>query len=207
VSSENTALALTNVLADLTLHPEQWRKAKAEAEHYLGERDYKGLVNSKYLHACINESARHHSHVFAVSRKPQESAYIGEYYVGDVDTLAMCELLLHFEGDAAAKVFSNPRLYSPERFLRKDGKAGEPFGPTSIMTWGAGLHHCAGKAFAFMEIKMAVALVLTNLQMDLDHSQISKPGYFSPSGIADREVRAVFSSNPTPSLIRTPSGA
>lgn len=72
VSSENTALALTNVLADLTLHPEQWGKAKSEAEHYLGARDYKGLVNSKYLHACIMESARHHSHVFAVSRKPQE---------------------------------------------------------------------------------------------------------------------------------------
>lgn len=132
---------------------------------------------------------------------PCSSAYIKDYYVGDVDTLAMCELLLHFDGEAAAKVFNNPRLYSPERFLRKEGKQGEPFGPTSIMTWGAGIHHCAGKAFAFMEIKMAVALVLTNLQMDLDNSEISKPGYFSPSGIADREVRAVFTSNPTPNLI------
>lgn len=43
ISTETTAGVLTNVLADLALHPEHLEKATEERETFLGAGDYKGL--------------------------------------------------------------------------------------------------------------------------------------------------------------------
>lgn len=55
ISSENTALGLINSILDLAKHPEHWEKAKAEAQTLVANNDWKGVINSRYLHAVLDK--------------------------------------------------------------------------------------------------------------------------------------------------------
>lgn len=72
VSSENTALGLTNLMVNLAQHPTHWKKAREEATKYLITRkgDIKGLMASKYMHSLVIETARLNSHFFSIGRHP-----------------------------------------------------------------------------------------------------------------------------------------
>lgn len=190
VSSENTALGLTNSIVELACSPIYWEKCKAEAASFLRVGDIKGLFASQLLNACVMETARLNSHIFALNRKPLDKgiASIGNYFVGDADSIALCEPLLMVHG-TADEVFSNPKTYNPSRFLTQNK---EPLTSHTVMTWGAGVHQCPGKIFSIYEIKMALALILTNFEFVLEDGAISKIDYFSPSAFAERKVAAVL---------------
>ncbi|OXA54040.1 putative lanosterol 14-alpha demethylase [Folsomia candida] len=189
VSSENTALGLTNTVTDLACNTTYWEKCKREAGLYLGgdSTDIKGLFASPLINACVMESARLNSHIFALNRKPLDKlASIGGYHVGHAETIAMCEPMLMVHA-SAQEIFSNPKIYNPDRFL---GPAKESMAPLSVMTWGAGVHLCPGKMFSIYEIKMALGLILLNFEFELEKGSISKIDYFSPSAFAERKVQA-----------------
>jgi cytochrome P450 len=134
------------------------------------------------------ESARVHSLAFNIVREPSPTACLKEYYVGDVDVIAMCEVLLHFQGEAARKVFSKPEDYNPERFL----ELGESCGPTTHMTFGAGSHRCVGKALGLLETKVGLAHVLLNFRNEFNQTKVPKHGYLSPSGLAGSEMQVIL---------------
>jgi len=188
VSSENTALGLTNSLSDLARNPNVWERVRTETSSLLNRGDFRGLFASELLNASVMESARLNSHIFALNRKPMKpNSTIGGYSIpNDVDCVALCEPMLMVHG-AASGIFRNPTQYNPDRFL---GECPEPFSPYNVLTWGAGVHLCPGKMFAIYEIKMAIALVLQNFQFEIDQGSISDLNYFSPSAFAERKVVA-----------------
>jgi len=132
VSAENTALGLSAAITELARHPQWWEKARAESESMM-EEDPNALFSAPILDACVMESSRMNSHIFALTRIPRiPNASVGGYYIGHADSVVICEpMLMMF--DCADDVFSSPAVYNPARFLepyneRKDSK--------SIMTWG-----------------------------------------------------------------------
>lgn len=132
------------------------------------------------------ESARMNSHIFALNRKPKRpNMTIGDYFIGDVDSIAICEPML-MNYDCANDVFCNPQTYNPLRFM---GENKEPKSSSYVMTWGSGVHLCPGKQFAICEIKIALSLICTNFErFILSDSQLEKVNYFSPSAFSERMI-------------------
>lgn len=95
---------------------------------------------------------------------------IGDYYVGDADSIVLCGQFIHFD-----ESYEEPHVYNPDRFRDSN---------TQVMTWGSGLHLCPGKNFAIYEIKMATALFALNY--DIKFRNIPELDYFSPSAFAER---------------------
>lgn len=179
VSSENTALGLNATLIDLIQNPIYLEKIRAEI--FNNKFDKKTMIQSQsnLLHACVLESARLNSHVFAITRNTFKNSVLGEYYLGDTDRVALCEPLL-MSCETAAETFEDPTKYNPDRYL-KDRNL---IKPDNIITWGSGIHLCPGKLFAIYEIKTAVISILS--KYDVYAKSIPPLNYFSPSAYADR---------------------
>jgi cytochrome P450/alkylated DNA repair dioxygenase AlkB len=181
VSSENTALGLAATITDLATNQKQWDAVAQESKKYMN--NVKSLFSSQLLDACVMESARMNSHIFPIQRRPiSKEACIGEYYVGDVNSIAMCQpLMMVYE----CSEFSKGEEYNPNRFL---DPINEPKSAKDVMSWGAGVHLCPGKMFAIYEIKAAMAVITNNFKMKIE--KYGKINYFSPSAFAERECTA-----------------
>lgn len=178
VSSENTALGLNATLIDLLKNPIYMEKLRAEL--LLNGNEDKRIIKEQanLLNSCVLESARMNSHVFAITRDTNKSSTLGDYYIGNIDHVVLCEPILMLSEDAIDN-FKNPSKYYPERFLIDQSLRN----PMNVMTWGAGPHLCPGKMFAIYEIKTGVLALLRKYKMNAIN--IPKIDYFSPSAFGD----------------------
>ncbi len=179
VGSENTALALTATLLDLSNNPEYWKMVRDTTRKAVKEGDYRSIFSDKMIDSCAMESARMNSHIFALNRMPMTGINtLGDYFVGDVDCCVLSEpILMQFE--ASHDKFKDPENYNPDRFINGD----EQTDSRSVMTWGSGVHLCPGKLFSLYEIKVGMAM-LTNVFEPFTVSN-SKKEYFSPSAYSE----------------------
>jgi len=119
VSAENTALGLAATVRDLSKNPEWWDKVREKSREYLQNDGLYGLFNDETIDAVVMESGRMNTHIFALNRNPvNKYQVVGDYYVGDVKSVAICQPLLMVH-DAASDVFKNAEVYDPGRFLDK----------------------------------------------------------------------------------------
>ncbi|RWS01198.1 hypothetical protein B4U79_16637 [Dinothrombium tinctorium] len=184
VSSENTALGLSNTMIDLSHNPDYWAAVKEESQKFLDANDFNGLISSRILNACLMESARMDSHIFPLSRKPMNENIIGseKYFIGDCDAVALCEPFMQ-KFDCAKNLFQNSEKYYPHRYFEP---MNEKDTSDCVMTWGHGVHQCPGKQFAILEIKTAMALLTTNFQR-FEIPKNLHVGYFSHAAFAERD--------------------
>jgi cytochrome P450 len=181
VSSENTALALTNTLLDLFQHPDEFLKVRDVSEPLLRQADVRGLFEHSVLHNVCMESARLNTQIYSINRKPEsEDQTIGDYRVGHVDTVALCPPVL-MKGSKSQGKYNDPEKYYPDRFSE-----GEADDSESIVTWGGGAHKCPGQTFALLEIKAAVALISVAFDANIDPDKVTPPNYFAPAALVDR---------------------
>jgi cytochrome P450 len=214
VSAENTALGLAATVRDLSKNKEWWDKVKEKSSYYLNNDNLYGLFNDELIDAVIMETGRMNTHIFALNRHPvNKNTVIGDYYVGNVKSVAICQPLL-MVGDASSDIYSNGEQYNPGRFLDKcpisnvqcpisnvqcpisnvqcpmsnlQKIKGESKKPYDMMTWGAGTHICPGKVFAKHEIKAAIALLTTNFY-PFDIVKEDPKNYFSPAAFAEQNA-------------------
>lgn len=119
VSAENTALGLAATVRDLSKHPEWWEKVRDKSKYYLQNDGLYDLFNDDLIDAVVMESGRMNTHIFALNRNPvNKFQVIGDFYVGDVKSVAICQPLLMVY-DAASDVFEKAEEYNPGRFLDK----------------------------------------------------------------------------------------
>ena len=232
VSAENTALGLAATVRDLSKNPEWWEKVRKVSDGYLRNDDLYGLFNDELIDAVVTESARLNTHIFALNRHPvNKHQTIGEYYVGDVKSVAICQPLLMVH-DASSDIFKDAEQYNPERFIDKirdesgaqcpifkeDYKScpflnskdktikgeiikGESKNPYDVMTWGAGTHICPGKVFAKHEIKAAIAIITTTFKR-FEIVREDKKNYFSPAAFAEQNAVVRVEKLPENELIK-----
>lgn len=185
VGSENTALGLNACIVDLTSNPKYWDKVKEECFKFLECGDIKGLLSCQILDSCVMESARMNTHIFPLTRKPLKKKTLGDYYVGNVDCVVLCEPMMMVH---EASLFKNSLSYDPDRYER-----GEKKNMYNVMTWGAGKHLCPGKMFALYEIKIAIAFLTTTFKkILLEECALGELNYFSPSAFAERKFEVVL---------------
>ncbi|AYV81786.1 MAG: putative lanosterol 14-alpha demethylase [Harvfovirus sp.] len=183
VSSENTALGLSNSLISLAQNPLWWERVKMTSAKILAKGNMRELFGNEVINACVMESARTTTHIFPLNRTSMKDGMsLNGYVMDNVDTVALCEpMLMRYE--CAEDIYKNADIYNPGRFI---GEKKEKLDPKSLMTWGSGPHLCPGREFALMEIKTGVALVTNYFErFNIDPLQGNKLNYFSPSAFAE----------------------
>lgn len=186
VSSENTTLGLSATLTELAYHGQHWDTLRDECKKILDSNDLKAIFTSPLINACVMESARTCAHVLSINRRRKKCEMLGDYYVGDVDFVALCGPMLTCH-DCSHDKFKDTQKYDPDRFLPPRN---EPYDPNSVMTWGpSGPHLCPGKQFALYEIKMGMALLVTHLKrFKIDPDEYHNVNYFSSAAFAERKI-------------------
>lgn len=113
-----------------------------------------------YLDACLKETLRKlMSMCLYRSYQPRQSAtrrdstltYGGEQLRRD-DILVYWLSLTHYNSE----IYPEPHKFDPDRFFVHQQGAGDQ----DTLSWGTGLHPCAGMRFAKLEIKVVVACFL-----------------------------------------------
>ena len=124
------------------------------------------IAKLPYLNAVCNETLRIHSVAMGTSpreaREPVE--LLGcEFPAGSVFRPSI--YLLHQRED----LYPEPKKFKPERFLERT------FSPYEFMPFGGGVRRCIGSALALYEMKLVVATILSNYQLELLEKRPVKP--------------------------------
>lgn len=175
---ETTGTALAWTMERLLAHPEAYARAEAECDQVtgggpIGREHVPRLV---YLDAVIQETLRLRP-IMPVGgvRKLTAPFEVGGFVVPKGATMANCMYLAMLRPEA----FPEPGRFLPERFL---GKAPDIYEWTPF---GGGARRCLGMAFAFWEMKVVLATLMTQVRLRLDGAQVRalRRGFFlAPEG-------------------------
>jgi cytochrome P450 family 110 len=116
------------------------------------------LTSLTYLSAVCNETLRIHPiATFAFPRVPKHEVEIGGYVLTPDVLVCPSIYLVHQRED----IYPQPKQFRPERFLERQ------FSPYEYLPFGGGNRRCIGAAFALFEMKIILATILSNYQLEL----------------------------------------
>ena len=159
---ETTGATLTNTIFLLARNPEVQERLYDEVCENLADVDpnnldkYYETINTKisYLDAVIKETLRLYPPVTRLERRLN----IDEYKLGGIQLqrdhlVEISTIAVHYDPDN----FSNPKQYSPERFLPENK---HKLAPYSYIPFGDGPRNCVGMRFAYQEAKICLASLI-----------------------------------------------
>jgi cytochrome P450 / NADPH-cytochrome P450 reductase len=173
-SHETTSGLLSFAFLELLKNPETYYKAQKEVDEVVGKKKIKvgHLQKLKYLNAVLRETLRLHPTAPAFSRgiRPDHEGDAvtlgnGEYKVNR-DTQIVCVIT---KSHRDPKVYGENAIeFQPERMLDENfeklpNNAWKPF--------GTGVRACIGRAFAWQEALLVIALLLQNFNLRLDDAK------------------------------------
>ncbi|XP_014487543.1 PREDICTED: cytochrome P450 4C1-like, partial [Dinoponera quadriceps] len=115
-----------------------------------GKLTMKALQSMPYLEMCLKESMRMYPSVHFISRECSEDVKLHPYLVPKGTTVHLLIYDLHHD----AKIWPEPEVFNPERFLPENIKNRHPY---SYLPFSAGPRNCIGQRFALLELKALVA--------------------------------------------------
>ena len=159
---ETTAHTLTWAWYLLATNRDKLAKAQREVDITLGAKPVgvEDLRELPYLEMCLKESLRRLPAVWIFGREAQEDLRLGDYSFPKGAILAISPLAL---GRNAA-YFDNPLEYRPERWTR-DFERSLPRG--AYVPFAAGPRVCLGKQFAMMEMRIVLATLIQNVDINV----------------------------------------
>lgn len=119
-----------------------------------------------YLDACIRESMRLTPIAPAVPRVLAHDYTLGTWRLPSGAILFPCTYVVHHRPD----LWPEPNAFVPERFLGEDKIAGDRYFP-----FGGGRRVCIGMAFARFEMRIVLATVLANVELELEQPGRARP--------------------------------
>ncbi|KAK2595609.1 hypothetical protein QQS21_006656 [Conoideocrella luteorostrata] len=156
--SVTTAIAITNVLYQLLLHPRVLSILRHEIDSHIDPEEsvapYDKVRHLPYLRACLDESLR----LFpptpqGLHRKtpPEGLSIMGQYVPGDT-TVSISALVAHRD----ESVFHDPESFIPERFIGEEGKKLQ----SSFIAFSAGSRGCIGRNISYLEQAVMLASLI-----------------------------------------------
>ncbi|GAB4384935.1 MAG: cytochrome P450 [Elainellaceae cyanobacterium] len=155
---ETTATAIAWALYWLHRLPEVGDQVRQELAELGDNPDPVAIARLPYLNAVCQETLRIYPvALFTFSRiLNQPWALMGHEFEPDTQ-LSVCIYLLHHRPD----LYPEPKQFRPERFLERQ------FSPYEFLPFGGGNRRCLGAAFALFEMKLVLATILSNWQLQL----------------------------------------
>lgn len=195
---DTTANTLSFFAFLLAKHPEIQKKLREEIKENVdekGELTYQGIMEAKFLDACLSETLRMYSPAHVTERQCTK-----EYKVPGTDVVIQPKMIVAVPINSIhhdERYWPEPEEFRPERFLpenKEDIKSG------TYLPFGLGPRNCIGMRFAQMEAKLAIAKILLDFELScvLGHEEVSfgtVPGIMRPSD----ELSIAF--NPLPAEV------
>ncbi|GAB4380283.1 MAG: cytochrome P450 [Elainellaceae cyanobacterium] len=163
---ETTASALTWALYWIHAIPEVQEKVRSELAS-LGDRPEPGdIARLPYLTAVCQETLRIYPVTLTTGVRVLDASIDLLGYQFEAGTVFFpCTYLVHQRPD----LYPEPKQFKPERFLERQ------FAPHEYLPFGGGHRYCIGRALAMLEMKLVLATVLSNWQLDLIDQRPVKP--------------------------------
>ena len=163
---ETTAIAMTWALYWTHYLPEVGEKLIAQLNNLGLNPDPADIMKLPYLSAVCNETLRIYPVAIAtLPRKVREPVELLGYELPVGRPLVGAIYLLHQRED----IYPEPKQFKPERFLERQ------FSPYEFMPFGGGTRRCIGSALAMTELKLVLATILSNYQLELVDKRPVKP--------------------------------
>ena len=155
---ETTATAITWALYWIHKQPEVKKKLLEELDS-LGEKpDNNTIFKLPYLNAVCSETLRIYPvGMLTFPRVAREPVQLLDYQLEPGTTVVGCIYLTHQRED----IYPQPKQFKPERFLERQ------FSPYEYIPFGGGSRRCIGMAFALFEMKVVLANILANFELEL----------------------------------------
>jgi cytochrome P450 len=159
---ETTANALTWSLYYLSLHPEAAAALGREVRSVCGDRPprLEDLEKLTYTERVIKESMRLRPPVWVLTRSVNEDDVLGGYRIPKGTWVFASPYLTHRD----ARFWPNPEGFDPDRFSPEQ-EAKRP--KHAYWPFLMGPRMCIGEAFAMLEARLVLALVVQRVRLDL----------------------------------------
>lgn len=166
---DTTSNSIAWSLFYLATHPEAYLKMREEvdalncSENWVS--DYDELAKLEYTEGVINEAMRLKPVGPIGSMQANEDIVINNHLIKKDMVVMMLNRIAHTDKEN----FENPEEFNPERWVEKEatGCPMHAHKPDLLRGFGAGPRFCPGKALAIQEIKMALAMICMNFDIEL----------------------------------------
>ncbi|ACK73512.1 cytochrome P450 [Gloeothece citriformis PCC 7424] len=163
---ETTASALTWAFYWVHSLPEVQDKLRFELSNLGDNPDLSEISRLPYLNAVCLETLRIYPvAVMAFARILKSEMELLGYKFRANTALGPCIYLLHRRED----LYPEADKFKPERFLERQ------YSPYEFIPFGGGNRRCIGMALAMLEMKLVLASILSNFQLELINSRPLKP--------------------------------
>jgi cytochrome P450 family 110 len=156
--------------------PEIKLKLQQELNSLQEKLDFNTINKLPYLGAVVAETLRLHPVAPFVGRQLKEPFEIMGYTFEAGTSLFPSIYLTHQRAD----IYPEPKQFKPERFLAKQ------FSPFEYLPFGGGNRRCLGYAFALFEMKIVLATILSEIELELLDKRplktVRRGITFSPAG-------------------------
>ncbi|KAK1633338.1 cytochrome P450 [Colletotrichum phormii] len=199
---ETTAATFTFTMYWLLKRPEVYRKVQEEVDTTAGDRPLKieHVAKLKYLSAVIREVLRHSAPIFGFGREAMKDEIIGGKYRVKPGEQILCFLT---KSHLDPKVFGDDaEEFRPERMLDENFDRLMKEFPNCWSPFGTGMRGCIGRAFAWQEMVLALALLMQNFNFVMHDPnydlKVSQTLTIKPK---DFYIRAILREGLTPSML------
>ncbi len=156
------ASALTWTWYLLSMHPESWRRLRAEVDEVLGGRPpgASDLPRLRYAGMVVQEAMRLYPPIYLLLRRALADDEVGGYRIPAGADIALCPYVTHRH----PAFWDNPEGFDPERFAPElaGGRHRMAFFPFS-----GGPRRCIGEGFAQLQLPLVVAMVSQRYRLSL----------------------------------------
>jgi cytochrome P450 family 110 len=162
---ETTATAIAWGLYWLHRYPEIKAKLRAEIASLGADPEPMAIAKLPYLDAVCKETLRIYPvAMLTFPRTVLEPTELMGYKLEVGQVLMGCIYLLHQRED----IYPEPQQFKPERFLERE------FDPYEFFPFGGGKRRCIGEALAMLELKLVLATIVReyNLELASDRPEI-----------------------------------
>ncbi len=182
---ETTASSLAWSFYWLHRLPEVGRKCRTELNSLPEDAEFTSIAKLTYLSAVVSETLRLNPVVAFVGRQLKEPFELMGYQFEAGTSLFPSIYLTHQRED----IYPEPKKFKPERFLERQ------FSPYEFIPFGGGNRRCLGYAFALFEMKLVLATILSQVELELlDNRPLktTRRGFtFTPHGGVKMKVKAI----------------
>ncbi|XP_015180017.1 PREDICTED: cytochrome P450 4C1-like isoform X3 [Polistes dominula] len=160
---DTTASALTFALSLFAKHKDVQENIRDEVKTIMQEDDNNITISSlkklSYLERCLKESLRLYPSVHFISRQISHDMQLKHYLI---PSGSICEVMINYV-HRNPEYWPNPNVFNPDRFLPENVKGRHPY---SYIPFSAGPRNCIGQKLAMLELKLFVAFILYNFELE-----------------------------------------
>ncbi|XP_057481178.1 cytokinin hydroxylase-like [Actinidia eriantha] len=165
---ETTALLLTWTVMLLSSNPKWQDKVRAEVKNVCGDEapSVDHLPKLTLLNMVINESLRLYPPASVLPRMAFEDIKLGDLHIPKGLSIWIPVLAIHHNEELWGKDVNE---FNPDRFASKS------FNPGRFIPFAAGPRNCVGQAFALMETKIILAMLISRFSFVISENYRHAP--------------------------------